>query len=293
MKVVQPIRDLISIHAPPRGATRMYSDFITLLPFQFTPLREGRRVAVKRTLLPLISIHAPPRGATFSNAAVSSLIEFQFTPLREGRLHCVSPFLTQPAYFNSRPSARGDETRLCRPAWERNFNSRPSARGDATTENSCIALYISIHAPPRGATAMRVGLAILCTIFQFTPLREGRLHRHLHLHRHQIFQFTPLREGRRLVDVEPRVGGVISIHAPPRGATIALRGVAHPDKFQFTPLREGRLEVVERRHIRRQFQFTPLREGRRVPIVYIMRVLISIHAPPRGATLLRNNDSQS
>ena len=54
---------------------------------------------------------------------------FQFTPLREGRLLAFYSLDLQ-MYFNSRPSARGDETgrALHQPAPY--FNSRPSARGD-------------------------------------------------------------------------------------------------------------------------------------------------------------------
>ena len=61
------------------------------------------------------------------------------------------------------------------------------------------------------------------------------------------------------------VSGIIpiSIHAPPRGATIALSTASRVQSFQFTPLREGR----HRRHASRQ-----------------PRDVISIHAPPRGAT---------
>ena len=33
------------------------------------------------------------------------------------------------------------------------FNSRPSARGDSPQPGDVIVFYISIHAPPRGATA--------------------------------------------------------------------------------------------------------------------------------------------
>ena len=54
------------------------------------------------------------------------------------------------------------------------FNSRPSARGDARlVEKRIHEGQISIHAPPRGATAVPApeGLA---PQFQFTPLREGR-----------------------------------------------------------------------------------------------------------------------
>ena len=54
----------ISIHAPPRGATRFQREQVNTSPFQFTPLREGRRVN-----------HDERYGS----------ITFQFTPLREGR----------------------------------------------------------------------------------------------------------------------------------------------------------------------------------------------------------------
>ena len=167
----------ISIHAPPRGAThpaRMQG--IQHLPFQFTPLREGRQTCRSALVrFRRISIHAPPRGAT------SFLVKdrlgaelFQFTPLREGRpasaAHC-----PRPRNFNSRPSARGDTfapdaitckgkfqftpLREGRPAAPREraearyFNSRPSARGDEKANGlGKEFLSISIHAPPRGAT---------------------------------------------------------------------------------------------------------------------------------------------
>ena len=122
--------------------------------------------------------------------------------------------------------------------------------------------FISIHAPPRGATSVFSAI-IMERLFQFTPLREGRLHLHLHLHLHRIFQFTPLREGRLLKAVLKDATGQISIHAPPRGATgkqfvsfrvetisihapprgatlCGLLCLYPPKLFQFTPLREGR-----------------------------------------------------
>ena len=55
--------------------------------------------------------------------------------------------------------------------------------------------WISIHAPPRGATAKR-GSIVEQFQFQFTPLREGRRGLRVRLHRWRRFQFTPLREGR-------------------------------------------------------------------------------------------------
>ena len=55
----------------------------------------------------------------------------------------------------------------------------------------------------------------------------------------------------------------ISIHAPPRGATRFLRQQeARQPQFQFTPLREGRPVAKLRKTAVLVFQFTPLREGR-------------------------------
>ena len=56
---------MISIHAPPRGATHAQHCMEGLFLFQFTPLREGRHVCWRpRSRSQAISIHAPPRGAT-------------------------------------------------------------------------------------------------------------------------------------------------------------------------------------------------------------------------------------
>ena len=122
-----------------------------------------------------------------------------------------------------------------------------------------------------------------------------------------VFQFTPLREGRQIKASIKRFGMDISIHAPPRGATIAsgkisqnqlisihapprgATGINTPDDitklFQFTPLREGRRTRYAVHGAYERFQFTPLREGR--PDDHDEQPPqgdISIHAPPRGAT---------
>ena len=145
------------------------------------------------------------------------------------------------------------------------FNSRPSARGDEKQQNSHFDI-----------------------LFQFTPLREGR-------HGNQPPEHQALR---------------ISIHAPPRGATMTAQSLrqlqtyfnsrpsARGDAigkptfvmsvFQFTPLREGRPPMRWRMRSMGQFQFTPLREGRRRATGKPDVLLISIHAPPRGATRWRS-----
>ena len=144
-------------------------------------------------------------------------------------------------------------------------------------------VHISIHAPPRGATTDTTRRNHFGG-FQFTPLREGRHDKKRRDAVVLIFQFTPLREGRHFAEMvqkpfcyfnsrpsargdgsamtrigaglwdfnsrpsargdEPaaatRGGTPISIHAPPRGATIGSGGASVCRRFQFTPLREGR-----------------------------------------------------
>ena len=125
-----PGAEAISIHAPPRGATRAC-----------WLAADGAD----------ISIHAPPRGATEQNRRESgrrsyfnsrpsargdafsrrgaTYSQFQFTPLREGR-PLSRRFLLSEENFNSRPSARGDEREPADDGAGNYFNSRPSARGD-------------------------------------------------------------------------------------------------------------------------------------------------------------------
>ena len=164
---------VISIHAPPRGATTASRTAAKAGLFQFTPLREGRRwLQAALRMRCNISIHAPPRGATARADALVDVVEFQFTPLREGRLGTFTGTSCRMD-FNSRPSARGDSLKSAGTAqylisihapprgattagmlsWtRRNFNSRPSARGDGFGVCDGKGVGISIHAPPRGAT---------------------------------------------------------------------------------------------------------------------------------------------
>ena len=146
------------------------------------------------------------------------------------------------------------------------------------------AEMISIHAPPRGATYLPLSI-FPHALFQFTPLREGRQQMMQQFQQFKAFQFTPLREGRRRHASGQSRDVDISIHAPPRGATIPQESRLQGGKFQFTPLREGRHGSAARVKHAAEFQFTPLREGRRgVPLQRRALRHISIHAPPRGAT---------
>ena len=167
------------------------------IEFQFTPLREGRRVRLRATCAGMqisihapprgatlttegnpvalnISIHAPPRGATPDTTSSRRKATFQFTPLREGR---------------------------------------PAA---AAASSACHS--ISIHAPPRGATSGR-RVQRLPFHFNSRPSARGDQAPTPQLGGITIFQFTPLREGRHFDLDIPEIHFPISIHAPPRGAT--------------------------------------------------------------------------
>jgi len=120
--------------------------------FQSTPLREGRQITVPIDAASFsfnprpcargdardglsgatreVSIHAPARGATLSSGRWELLMPFQSTPLREGR-----PTFVQVAklvvMFQSTPLREGRRRIACH-------------GGDT--------LFVSIHAPARGAT---------------------------------------------------------------------------------------------------------------------------------------------
>ena len=99
---------------------------------------------------------------------------------------------------------------------------------------------ISIHAPPRGATALCANRRFSTYRFQFTPLREGRragLHRACKLPFH--FNSRPSARGDDRLNEE--FGFVlISIHAPPRGATFRnRRSKLLPAHFNSRPSARG------------------------------------------------------
>ena len=142
---------VISIHAPPRGATTLVLASRLATLFQFTPLREGRRTQQPLMWMKkLISIHAPPRGAT---ARASSR--------QQKRQH-----------FNSRPSARGDTAGRERRTADRISIHAPPRGATRVAGHRKVSNQISIHAPPRGATTRPKGAAARnCPISIHAPPR--------------------------------------------------------------------------------------------------------------------------
>ena len=210
----------ISIHAPPRGATRFKLSRSSLRSyFNSRPSARGDPCRFACCFLAFcISIHAPPRGATQSCTALvhSHRISIHAPPrgATDRRRHATRV----DRNFNSRPSARGDSCRATATVARSNFNSRPSARGDGWLVDEREPVPISIHAPPRGATEPRRLADRVANAFQFTPLREGRL---LWLSDNVCpanFNSRPSARGDRAAE-RRRLHPRISIHAPPRGAT--------------------------------------------------------------------------
>ena len=214
-----------------------------------------------------------------------------------------------PSYFNSRPSARGDQPIPSHAREVLRFQFTPLREGRLADAD---VVFQRFHE------------------FQFTPLREGRPPAYTRIEMIQLFQFTPLREGRHFLPKKKISRGLISIHAPPRGATFCVNFLFKLVYFNSRPSARGD-EIAEKQdmsagisihapprgatalsvqHQKRQvnfnsrpsargdvavhatiffkaFQFTPLREGRRDGVFTPLSYRISIHAPPRGATAIK------
>ena len=167
-------------------------------------------------------------------------VSFQFTPLREGR------------------HAQGGV-----PAIADYFNSRPSARGDWTDDDVWEFLDISIHAPPRGATVLRGERAETQMISIHAPPRGA------------TFDFFLMC---------PPYG--ISIHAPPRGATSCTGTLLQTSSnFNSRPSARGDLTDSRVQNMQTDFNSRPSARGDLSQERIKKYLAISIHAPPRGATV--------
>ena len=101
-----------------------------------------------------------------------------------------------------------------------------------------------------------------------------------------IFQSTLLQE-ERLSSIKMEKSHIISIHAPTRGATDkAVEGILNILNFNPRSYKRSDLDHLHHGCFHLLFQSTLLQEERRViltPFTFDL-VLISIHAPTRGAT---------
>ena len=212
--------NLISIHAPPRGATlgvmlaTMYN-FISI----HAPPRGATNGRQQCRNCQVISIHAPPRGATVFQFNRCAKRAFQFTPLREGRPAAAAQ-LPGRQQFQFTPLREGRRSVRGKRRYRAKFQFTPLREGRHKGQHfiSC-QLGISIHAPPRGATPPLRCQVRLPAISIHAPPRGATGTPSTMIPQRGLFQFTPLREGRRGRFRRIYFYDFISIHAPPRGAT--------------------------------------------------------------------------
>ena len=188
-----------------------------------------------------ISIHAPARGATFHRPS-SRLLHSDFNPRsRKGSDRKRQLQRMGGSNFNPRSRKGSDDEDDVKIWLQENFNPRSRKGSDPTgraveqllrlfqstlpqgerlflIRSTLSAKYISIHAPARGATPVKI-LSTNKLPFQST-LPQGE--------RHETFLFTYIhgnfnprsRKGSDTSLAGVLSGSPISIHAPARGATI-------------------------------------------------------------------------
>ena len=244
--VTCPVRRIVSIHAPARGATHRP--------------RHGHS-AHRR-----VSIHAPARGATRSRHEARRL----------------------PASFNPRARTGRDLSFSLPGSLSPCFNPRARTGRDTDAGVARPRLAVSIHAPARGATHLPVTRPSGHGQFQSTRPHGARLSRALP-RCNRPHSFNPrARTGR---DADPNhagTGGMVSIHAPARGATTERTTPMNDiDVFQSTRPHGARRTTVPRPGRRSMFQSTRPHGARRsVRQARSAHWSVSIHAPARGATSL-------
>ncbi len=173
------------------------------------------------------------------------------------------------SYFNPRAHAGRDAAKgICR-CTRRNFNPRAHAGRDAAMAGNPRHGHISIHAPTRGATFDPLH-PMTFLLFQSTRPRGARrrwppwhmAEQHFNPRAHAGRDndgWVPINEDTEFQSTRPRgarlgrtltlqAGGIISIHAPTRGATVSLSADdrprrhfnprAHAGRDCFCPLRE-------------------------------------------------------
>ena len=145
-------------------------------------------------------------------------------------------------YFNSRPSARGDAHHAADAVRSKISIHAPPRGATSSKGRPAQTQAISIHAPPRGATAP-CWLRASSTYFNSRPSARGDAPVRTGQLAASIFQFTPLREGRHQGKHQAVRHGHFNSRPSARGDAGEAGRAAEVHVFQFTPLREGRPEI--------------------------------------------------
>ena len=234
----------VSTHAPTRGATRRPAQNWSDAP-GFNPRAHAgrdRNVCDVRLVVGVVSTHAPTRGATVG-----------------------AGFAPGVADVSTHAPTRGatiDRYRLIRLA---DVSTHAPTRGATVDDHAGMVLSrrVSTHAPTRGATVLPAPFGPAISVFQPTRPRGARPASSRDTWSVWTFQPTRPRGARRhAVAVRRRVDAV-STHAPTRGATDVGR---HHDDL-------GRVST-----------HAPTRGATVGDIGVVLLLAVSTHAPTRGAT---------
>ena len=125
------------------------------------------------------------------------------------------------------------------------------------------------------------------TLFQFTPLREGRRKISVHLFRWFYFNSRPSARGDANGYLLSNMTVMISIHAPPRGATVQKGNLQNAQVISIHAPPRGATKRSLRVCGFPAFQFTPLREGRPFPVATRLSRSVNFNSRPsaRGDAL--------
>ena len=142
--------------------------------FQFTPLREGRRILFPPTVL-FSNFNSRPsaRGDTRNRRHCWQWQRFQFTPLREGR-RAAAAQSSAAINISIHAPPRGATSDAGRSLQSSNISIHAPPRGATITcERRYPISNISIHAPPRGATLYGTQFEELHVHFNSRPSARG------------------------------------------------------------------------------------------------------------------------
>ena len=232
--------------------------------------------------------------------------EFQSTLPREERLlRILRSSIAGYLYFNPRSHERSDAFFFFDfPALTISIHA-PTRGATPAKYFLHLAHFISIHAPTRGATVTLCGITV--AIINFNPRSHERSDGKLVGYIVHITNFNPRSHERSdsllcicfcvfCISIHAPTRGAtvswfvsilierISIHAPTRGATVTTIFVMTDAQFQSTLPREERRVLLLR--LSGSYYFNPRSHERSDRDKYLSKIniIISIHAPTRGAT---------
>ena len=183
------------------------------------------------------------------------------------RAHEGRDFLRHPAPvvdvgFNPRAHEGRDQKRLHGRCPDKGFNPRAHEGRDCIYLLKCLHIWVSTHAPTRGATQ---GIIVLIPSPKFQPTRPRGARRSSPLSCAICASFNPrAHEGRDFVIIT----------------------LATDKRFQPTRPRGARPKILTSHQPHGLFQPTRPRGARRIYLLKCLHIWVSTHAPTRGATPL-------